>query len=344
MLKSIKFMGIAMAALAMTSSIYGAELLGAGATFPYPYYAKLFSEYHKKTGVKINYQAIGSGGGVQQLKSKTVNFGASDAFLSNGELKTMAGPVVHIPTCLGAVVLAYNVPGLSSLKLDAATIADIFLGKITHWNDARIQVLNPGVNLPNQKLVSVHRSDGSGTTAIFTDYLEKVSPEWDQKVGSGKSINWPIGLGAKGNAGVAGMIKQVPGSVGYIELNYAVKNKMSYASVKNKSGRYIEADLDSTSLAADVAIPADTRVSITNTEADNGYPISGFTWLLVYQDLSLSNPNEDNAKALSDLLSWVVHEGQGYAKSMDYAPLPQAAVKKAEKLISSLNFKGRDIR
>lgn len=344
MVKSAKFMGVMLAGLMMVSSVYGAELLGAGATFPYPYYAKLFSEYNKKTGVKVNYQSIGSGGGVQQLKNKTVNFGASDAFLTNGDMKTMPGHVIHIPTCLGAVVLAYNLPGVPALKLDKNVIADIFLGKITQWNDARIQALNPGVNLPDQKLVSVHRSDGSGTTAIFTDYLEKVSKEWDQKVGSGKSVNWPIGLGAKGNSGVAGMLKQIPGSIGYIELNYAAKNRISYASVKNNSGRYILPDLESASLAAEVKIPDDTRVSITDTDADNGYSISGFTWLLVYQDLSLSTPSEESAKALADLLSWVTHEGQSYAKSLDYSPLPAAAVKKAEKLIDSLTYKGKSVR
>ena len=344
MVKSAKFMGVMLAGLMMVSSVYGAELLGAGATFPYPYYAKLFSEYNKKTGVKVNYQSIGSGGGVQQLKNKTVNFGASDAFLTNGDMKTMPGHVIHIPTCLGAVVLAYNLPGVPALKLDKNVIADIFLGKITQWNDARIQALNPGVNLPDQKLVSVHRSDGSGTTAIFTDYLEKVSKEWDQKVGSGKSVNWPIGLGAKGNSGVAGMLKQIPGSIGYSELNYAAKNGISYASVKNNSGRYILPDLESASLAAEVKIPDDTRVSITDTDADNGYSISGFTWLLVYQDLSLSTPSEESAKALADLLSWVTHEGQSYAKSLDYSPLPAAAVKKAEKLIDSLTYKGKSVR
>ncbi len=338
MLKSTKIMTVLLATLLITSSIYSAELLGAGATFPYPFYAKLFSEYYKKTGVKINYQAIGSGGGIQQLKNKTVNFGASDAFLSNAELKSMPGHVIHIPTCLGAVVLAYNLPGVANLRLNADVIADIFLGKISNWNDSRIQALNPGAALPNQKLVSVHRSDGSGTTSIFTDYLNKVDKEWGQKVGAGKSVNWPIGLGAKGNAGVSGMIKQIPGSIGYVELNFAEKNKMAYATVQNKSGNFIKPSLEATSQAADVAMPADTRVSITNTEADNGYPIGGFTWLLVYQDLNISTPKDENAKALSELLSWVIHDGQAYAKTLDYSPLPASSVKKAEVLISTLKF------
>lgn len=330
--------------LMLSATTHAAELLGAGATFPYPYYAKLFSDYNKKTGVQVNYQSIGSGGGVQQLKSKTVNFGASDAFLTDAELKTMPGKVIHIPTCLGAVVLAYNLPGVTTLKLDASVIADIFLGKLTKWNDPRLKALNPGVALPDLKIVSVHRSDGSGTTAIFTDYLSKISSTWGSRVGDGKSVNWPNGLGAKGNAGVAGMVKQMPGSIGYIELNYAAKNKISFAIIKNKSGKYIEADMDSISAAADVKIPDDTRVSITDTEADAGYPISGFTWLLVYSDLSKSVPSEAAAKSLVDLLKYVISDGQAFAKSLDYAPLPKSVIKKSEKLISVLTYQGRGIR
>lgn len=321
-----------------SSSILGLELLGAGATFPYPYYARLFSDYAKKTGIKINYQAIGSGGGIQQLKNKTVDFGASDTFLSNEELGQMPAETLHIPTCLGAVVLSYNLPGSPSLKLTPDVIADIFLGVITQWNDPRIQALNPKITLPAKKIMTVHRSDGSGTTAVFTSFLTKSNPNWAKKVGEGKSVKWPNGLGSKGNSGVAGMIKQLPGSVGYIELNYAKQNRMPMASVKNKAGQFIEPSLDSVSAAANEAMPNDTRINITNSGAKNAYPISTFTWLLVYKDLS--GLPKDKAIAVKNLLTWIVRDGQKYASTLDYAPLSKSAQQKAEGVINSLTFKG----
>ena len=259
------------------------ELLGAGATFPYPLYSKMFDSYHKAYKVKINYQAIGSGGGIRQLINKTVDFGGTDAFMSDEKLKELPS-IIHIPTCLGAVSVTYNIPGDLALKFTPELISDIFLGKITHWNDPRIQEINSGVKLPDIKIVVVHRSDGSGTTFIFTDYLSKISGEWKEKVGRGKSVNWPIGLGAKGNPGVAGLVKQLPGSVGYVELIYALQNNMPVGTVKNKQDVFVAPSLEATSLAANVAIPDDTRVSLTDTDAQQGYPISGFTWIIVFKE------------------------------------------------------------
>ena len=272
------------------------ELLGAGASFPYPLYSKMFSEYNTKTGVKINYQSIGSGGGIKQLMSKTVDFGASDAFLNDEDMAKMPAAVVHVPTCLGAAVITYNIPGDPKLKFTPDVVVDIFLGKITKWNDARIKKLNPTVKLPDMPISIVHRSDGSGTTFMFTDYLSKVSEEWNNKVGHKTSVDWPIGIGAKGNEGVSGMIKQTPGAIGYVELIYALQNKMPVGLLQNKSGKYVEASIKSVTAAANVNIPADARVSITNTDAPDGYPISSFTWILLYKEQNYDNRPEDKAK------------------------------------------------
>jgi len=319
------------------------ELTGAGATFPYPLYSKMFSEYYKKSGVKINYQAIGSGGGIRQLQAKTVDFGASDAFVDDKGLKKFSSPIIHIPTAAGAVVITYNLPGNPKLKLTGEIIADIFLGKISSWNDPKIKKLNPKVNFPNLKIVVVHRSDGSGTTFIFSDYLSKVSKEWKNKVGKGKSLNWPCGLGAKGNPGVAGLIKQIPGSIGYVELIYALSNNMPFADVQNKAGNFITPSIKSVSLAADINLPDDTRVSLTNTDAEYGYPISSFTWILIYKDLKKGKLTKEKAEALVKLLWWMIHEGQKYTQKLHYAPLSEKARKKAERLIKSITYEGKPL-
>ncbi len=321
----------------------GINLTGAGATFPYPLYSKMFGEYYKITQVKVNYQAIGSGGGIRQLKARTVDFGASDAFVDNSGLKSFSSPIVHIPMCAGAVVISYNLPGNPKLRLTPDVISAIFLGKITKWNDEKIKILNPQIKLPDKDIVVVHRSDGSGTTFIFSDYLSKVSKEWEERVGRGKALNWPKGLGAKGNPGVAGLIKQIPGSIGYVELIYALQNNMPYAEIRNKSGNFIKPTIKSVSLAACISLPDDMRVSLTNTSAEKGYPISGFTWILVYKDLAKGGLNENKAKALINLLWWMTHEGQKYAEPLHYAPLSEQAQAKAESIIKSINYKGKSL-
>jgi phosphate transport system substrate-binding protein len=319
------------------------ELLGAGASFPYPLYSKMFSEYNKKTGVKINYQSIGSGGGIKQLTSKTVDFGASDAFLSDEDMKKMPAEVVHIPTCLGAAVVSYNLPGNPILKFSPDVIADIFLGKIKKWNDSRIKNLNTKANLPDLPISVVHRSDGSGTTFIFTDYLSKISGEWSQKVGHKTAVDWPTGLGAKGNEGVSGLIKQTPGAIGYVELIYALQNHMPYAILKNKSGKYIAATIKSVTAAANVTIPDHARVSITDTNAPDGYPISSFTWILLYKDQNYDNKTEAKAKEAVKLIWWMTHEGQQFTQPLYYAPLPKQAVKVVEQSLKSVNYKGKSL-
>jgi len=315
------------------------ELVGAGATFPYPLYSKMFDVYNKEHGVKVNYQAIGSGGGIRQLINKTVDFGGSDAIMGDKDLAEASAPVLHIPTCAGAVVITYNLTGNPQLRFTPDIIADIFLGKISKWNDRRISEVNPGVKLPDTNITVVHRSDGSGTTSIFSDYLSKVSAEWKEKVGAGTSLNWPTGLGGKGNPGVAGLVQQTPGSLGYVELIYALQNKMPYGMVKNKKGNFVTATLASTSRAADTNLPDDMKVSLTDADAPEGYPISGFTWILVYKDQSYGDKTEDKAKELVKLLWWMTHEGQKNAEPLEYAPLSKKAVEKAEKLIKSISYK-----
>lgn len=319
------------------------ELLGAGATFPYPLYSKYFDAYNQKTGHKINYQAIGSGGGIKQLISRTVDFGGTDAYLTPEEKASAGADILHIPTCLGSVVLTYNIPGNPTLKLSPDIIADIFLGKIQKWDDARIAADNPGVKLPTANIITVHRSDGSGTTSIFSDYLTKISPEWAKSVGAGKSLNWPSGLGAKGNAGCAALIKSIPGSMGYTEFLYAYNNKMPIAEVKNRSGRFIVPSIESTSLSADVSLPDDTCVSLVDTDAADGYPISGFTWLIFYREQNYSGKSLEKVTALLDLFWWIIHEGQGMNAPLHYSPLPQKAVIKAENILKSVVFDGKPV-
>jgi phosphate transport system substrate-binding protein len=319
-------------------------LLGAGSTFVYPLFSKQFSEYNKQTGVKINYQSIGSGGGILQLTNKTVDFGDSDAPLNEEQAEKMGVPVLHIPMCSGAVVISYNLPQVKdTLNLTPEVLAEIFLGKITKWNDPKIAAINSGVQLPGNTIVIAHRSDGSGTTNIFTDYLSKISDDWKSKVGKGSSVNWPAGLGGKGNEGVAGLVKQTPGAIGYIELAYAIQNKMSFAKIRNKSGNFITPTIASTSAAGNIQLPADAKVFLTNTDAPDGYPISGFTWALIYKDQNYGNRSESKAQNLLKLLWWNTHEGQQYCEALHYAPLSPAAVSVAENILKSATYGGKPL-
>jgi phosphate transport system substrate-binding protein len=331
-------------AMASNASSDDNTLLGAGSTFVYPLFSKLFSEYNKSTGLKVNYQSIGSGGGILQLNNKTVDFGDSDAPLNEEQTKKINAPVLHIPMCSGAVVLSYNLPDVKdTLKLTPAVIANIFLGKIKTWNDPQIAAVNNGVKLPNTPVVIAHRSDGSGTTNIFTTYLSKVSPEWNTNPGKGSSVNWPAGLGGKGNEGVAGLVKQTPGAIGYIELAYAIQNKMAFAKIQNKSGSFITPSVASTSAAGNIQLPADAKVSLTDTEAKDGYPISGFTWALIYQEQAYNNRSQERASKLAKLLWWNIHEGQQYCEGLNYAPLSKSAVSVAENILKSATFNGKQI-
>jgi len=312
-------------------------LNGAGATFPYPMYSKWFSEYNKlHPDVQINYQSIGSGGGIRQVLAGTVEFGASDGPMTDEQLSQAKVKILHIPTVLGADVPAYNVPGVSGeIKFTPEVLANIFLGKITAWNDPAIAKANPGINFPNQPIIVVHRSDGSGTTYIFTDYLSKVSKEWETTVGKGTSVKWPIGLGGKGNEGVAGQIRQLQGSIGYVELIYAVQNNISYGSVRNAAGTFVRASLDGvTEAAASVkTMPADFRVSITNAPGKTAYPISSFTWLLI--PVQAKDPK--NGKILADFLNWMVNDGQKMTAQLAYAPLPDAVAEKVKATIKQVH-------
>ena len=321
------------------------DLRGAGATFPNPLYQKWLSEYGKvHPNVKIDYQSIGSGGGINQLKKQTVDFGASDAPMSDDDLKSAPGEVLHIPTVLGAVVLTYNLEGLKQpLRFSPEVIADIFLGKIKKWNDPKIAADNPGVTLSANDITVVHRSDGSGTSAVFTDYLSKVSAEWKEKVGAGVSPSWPIGLGGKGNEGVTGQVKNTPNTIGYIELVYAVKNNLPVAEIKNASGAFITPSIDAVTAAAAASaasMPDDLRISITNAAGAPAYPISSYTYILVYKD----QKDAGKGKALVDFLWWGIHDGEGFAKELQYAPLPADIVKKAEAKINSVTANGTALR
>jgi len=313
---------LAMMALLVGSAAAQTTLNGAGATFPNPIYSKWFAEYHKQhPEVEINYQPIGSGGGIRQVTSGTVDFGATDGPMSDEQIKSSKVPLQHIPTVMGSVVPAYNIPGVKEeLKFTPDVLANIFLGKITTWNDPAIQNLNKDVKLPNQNINVVHRSDGSGTTYVFTDYLSKVSPDWKGGPGKGTSIKWPVGIGGKGNEGVAGTIRAVDGTIGYVELIYALQNKITFGSVKNAAGSFVKADLQNTSAAANgVKIPDDYRVSITNSPNKDAYPIATFTWLLIP-----TKPADANkGKIIKDFLSWMIDDGEKMVEQLSYAPLPQ---------------------
>ncbi len=312
------------------------ELTGAGGTFIYPLMSKWSQEYDKACGVKVNYQSIGSGGGIAQLQKMIVDFGESDAIMTDQQKKeAQGGPIIHVPLVSGAVAIAVNLPGIKEgdLKLTPDVLADIYLKKIKNWDDSRIKALNPGLKLPNQDIAVVHRSDGSGTTFIFTDYLSKVSSEWKQKVGSATSVNWPGDVGGKGNEGVANSVKQIPGGIGYVELAYVMQNKMPYAVLRNKSGKYMKPTLESAAAAADVAnLPDNMEVMITDSSNPNAYPIVGFTWLLLYTN----QKDAAKADATANFAWWMIHDGQKYAASLDYAELKGAAVKKASALLKQV--------
>ena len=320
-------------------------LQGAGATFPNPLYQKWVSEYGKlHPNVKIDYQSIGSGGGIKQIKEQTVDFGASDAPMTDQDLKSAPGEIVHIPTALGAVVITYNLGNVSQpLRFSPEVVADIFLGKIKKWNDAKFIADNPGVTLPANDVVVVHRSDGSGTSAVFTDYLSKVSPEWKEKVGAGVSPSWPVGLGGKGNEGVTGQVKQTPNTIGYVELIYAVQNKLPVALIKNASGNFVEPSIDAVTTAAAASVastPDDLRVSITNALGAQAYPISSYTYILIYKE----QKDASKGKAVVDFLWWGIHDGEAHAKELQYAPLPADIVKRAEVKINSITAGGTRLK
>ena len=315
----------------------GVALTGAGATFPNPIYTKWFDAYARQTGVRINYQSIGSGGGIRQFTEGTVDFGATDGPMTDEQIAAVSGNVLHVPTVLGADVVTYNLPALGQtrLRLDGEIIADIFLGKIRKWNDPRIAALNPNVSLPGDDILVVHRSDGSGTTFIFTDYLSKVSPEWQQKVGAATSVSWPTGLGGKGNEGVTQQVKQTPGTIGYVELIYAISNGLPYADVRNASGNFIEPSLNSVSAAAatgQLAADTDFRISITNPAGEAAYPIASFTWLLVRPE----NADTTEARLIKDFITWMISpEAQRMAADLHYAPLPMPVIELVEARLGS---------
>src|SRR5215471_20568349 len=327
---------LATALLAGISVTASAQMMinGAGATFPYPIYSKWFDEYAKvDPSVRFNYQSIGSGGGQKQIMPQTVDFGASDGPMSDENLSKAPGKILHIPTVAGAVVLTYNLPGNPSLKLDGDTIAGIFLGQIKKWNDPKLAALNPGTTLPDKDIVVVHRSDGSGTTFIFTDYLSKVSGEWKQKVGNNTSVNWPAGIGGKGNEGVSGQVKQTPGAIGYVELIYAIQNKMPYAEVKNSAGQFVKPAIESVTAALATAnIPDDFRFSMTNAPGKDAYPICGATWLLVYAQ----QKDAAKGKKLVEFLKWALTEGEAMAKDLDYAALPDSVQQRVLKRVDEI--------
>jgi phosphate transport system substrate-binding protein len=319
------------------------SLKGSGATFPLPYYSAIFDVYRTRFGVNIEYQGVGSGSGIKDLLEGAVDFAGTDAFVGRTAGEDTLPRIVQIPTCLGGVAIAYNVSGNPQIRLDQSVISDIFLGKITTWSDPRIAAANPHIKLPDAPINVVHRSDESGTTFIFSDYLSKVSPEWREKVGAGKSLQWPTGQGAKGNPGVAGLMRQIPNSIGYVELIYALGNGMTTAKIRNKSGRYMEPNTRSISLAVPEQLPHDTNVSLTDTPAPEGYPISGFTWIAVYKEQSYGGRSRDRAEALVHLLWWVTHEGQKHAARLHYAPLSRIAVKRAEKIVESITYRSQPI-
>ncbi|HYW38424.1 MAG TPA: phosphate ABC transporter substrate-binding protein PstS [Terriglobales bacterium] len=327
-----------LAGFALALPVMGQTTLnGAGATFPYPMYSKWFSEYNKlHPDVQINYQSIGSGGGIRQVLNGTVDFGASDGPMSDEQLAQSKTKILHIPTVMGAVVPAYNVPGMSGeVKFTPEALAGIFLGKIQNWNDPAITKVNPGVNFPNQPIIVIYRSDGSGTTFIFTDYLSKISKDWSNGVGKGTSVKWQIGMGGKGNEGVAGQVRQLQGSIGYVELIYAVENKITYGSVRNAAGNFVKASLDGVTEAAASAkaMPADFRVSITDAPGKTAYPISSFTWLLI--PVQAKDPKK--GKIIADFLDWMVTDGQKMTNQLSYAPLPPNVVEKVKAAIKQIH-------
>ncbi len=324
------------------SSSSKSTISGAGATFPYPYYNIVFRDFMRNNeGYTVNYGAIGSGGGIRSLRDHSVDFGASDAFLNQKEIESMNAEVIHIATCMGAVVMAYTLEGVDSLRLTGQLISDIYLGKIKKWNDPKIVSINPGVNLPELEITPVYRSDGSGTTFNFSEYLSVVSKEWNDIMGKGKSLKWPAGIAAKGNPGVAGIVQQTEGSIGYIGSEYALTLRLPTAKLKNRAGNYVDATLESISAAANVALPDDMRATITDSDDPDAYPISLFTWILAYKDQKYDNRTIDEARELVELLQYVISaDGQRVAAQINYAPLSEQALQKNRNLISEMNYGG----
>jgi phosphate transport system substrate-binding protein len=323
----------------------GVTLSGAGATFPYPFYSIVFRDYMRKhPGVTINYGAIGSGGGIRSLRDKSVNFAASDAFLNEKETASMGAEVVHIPTCMGGVVLSYTLSGVDSLRLTGELIADIFMGKITRWNDPRVAAENPNIRFPDLEITPVYRSDGSGTTFVFSEYLNKVSPEWNKEMGVGKALKWKAGLAAKGNPGVASIVQLTEGAIGYVGSEYALTLQMPSAIIKNKAGNYVKATLKTISAAAETDLPDDMKVTLTDMPHPNAYPISMMTWLLVYRDQGYSGHSRQEAEVLVDLLNYIIGpDGQQLAEQVNYVPLPLQAIQKTKRIIDQIHFEGEKI-
>ncbi len=320
------------------------SITAAGATFPQPFYNQVFTDYSNKTGNTLTYGGIGSGGGIRSLKDKVVDFGATDAFLTDDQAAELSAPIVHVPTCLGAVVVAFNLPNITELKLKNEVLAKIFLGEITKWNDAQIKADNPSTELPAKDISVIYRSDGSGTTHIFSDYMSKISKEWADKVGTGKALNWPVGMGAKGNPGVAGTIKQTEGAIGYIGSEYAFAQKIPYVLLQNQAGNFIAPTVESVSAAAKGEIPADTRVMLTNSSDPEAYPISAFTWIILYKEQKYDNRTLEQAQETVKFLDWIISpEAQGVARKVDYAPLPEKAVLLAKDILKSVTYEGKPI-
>ena len=342
-MKKTFLMGLALAMTATASA--QTSLTGAGASFPYPLYSKMFAEYKKSAGVDVNYQSVGSGAGQKQIKERTVDFAGSDNFMTDEMMKDAPAKLLQIPTAIGAVVPSYNLPGVSNpIKFTGKVLADIYLGKIKTWNDKAITALNPGVSIPPLPITVARRSDGSGTSYVFTDYLSKISSEFKNKVGASNNPTFPVGTGAKGNDGVAGVVKSTPGAIGYVELVYAKQNKLPYGAVQNRAGQFIVADNGPASLAAQgVVIPKDTRVSITNSAKPGSYPISSFTYVIFYQDQKYGNRTEAQAKALKTMLNWMITTGQQYNEPLDYAKLPSDVATKAKAVLNSMTYGGKKI-
>ena len=338
-----RMLGVAALAALAAAPAAAQNLTGAGATFPYPLYSKWFDVYHEKTGIQINYQSIGSGGGIQQVKAGTVDFGASDAALSNDRLKEMPRKVLHFPTVAGAVAIVYNLQGFNgTLKLTSDLLAGIYMGTITVWNDPKIAAANPGVTMPPAPILPIHRSDGSGTTNIFATYLSLVNTQWKEMVGANTAVSWPAGVGGKGNEGVAGLVRQTPGGIGYVELAYAKQNQLPVALLRNKAGQFVEPTLASTTAAVEAsaaALAKDVRTPIANSASPEAYPIAGLTFLLVYQD----QKDPARAHALANFIDWAIHDGQAMAESLDYARLPEAVVKVNESNLKKLTAAGKPL-
>lgn len=320
------------------------SITAAGATFPQPFYNQVFTDYSTQTGNTLTYGGIGSGGGIRSLKDKVVDFGATDAFLTDEQAAELPAQIVHVPTCLGAVVVAFNLPNITELKLKNEVLAKIFLGEITKWDDAQIKADNPGIEIPAKDISVIYRSDGSGTTQIFSDYMSKISKTWADKVGTGKALNWPVGMGAKGNPGVAGTIKQTEGAIGYIGSEYAFAQKIPYVLLQNQAGNFIAPTVESVSAAAKGDIPADTRIMLTNSSDPEAYPISAFTWIILYKEQKYDKRSLEQSQETIKFLDWLISpEAQSVARKVDYAPLPDKAVLLAKEILKSVTYDGKPI-